>query len=118
MSDAGCADVRKSVTEVARRLRLIPQSPKIPRYLVAPGPLRRQPYGPRGEPAFDRLEEAAGRERGPGRSAGVPSSFTQVLSPYRLALLSRGALIISVAGALLPAIWAARARPITVLRVE
>jgi putative ABC transport system permease protein len=49
---------------------------------------------------------------------GVPASFSQVLPPSRLALLSLGALAIAVAGAMLPATWAARARPATALRTE
>jgi putative ABC transport system permease protein len=49
---------------------------------------------------------------------GVPASFTAVFSPARLALLSLAALVIAVAGALLPASWAARARPATALRAE
>jgi putative ABC transport system permease protein len=49
---------------------------------------------------------------------GIPASFTQVFPPARLALLSLAALAIAVAGALLPASWAARARPATALRAE
>ena len=49
---------------------------------------------------------------------GVPASFTDVFPPARLALLSLAALAIAVAGALLPASWAARARPATALRAE
>ena len=49
---------------------------------------------------------------------GVPASFTQVFPPSRLALLSLAALVIAVPGALLPASWAARARPATALRAE
>jgi putative ABC transport system permease protein len=49
---------------------------------------------------------------------GVPASFTAVFSPAKLALLSLAALVIAVAGALLPAGWAARARPATALRAE
>jgi putative ABC transport system permease protein len=49
---------------------------------------------------------------------GIPASFTQVFPPSRLALLSLAALAIAVAGALLPAGWAARARPATALRAE
>jgi putative ABC transport system permease protein len=49
---------------------------------------------------------------------GVPASFTQVFPPARLALLSFAALLIAVAGALLPASWAARARPAAALRAE
>ena len=47
---------------------------------------------------------------------GVPASFTQVFGPLRLALLALAALVIAVAGALLPATWAARARPAIALR--
>jgi putative ABC transport system permease protein len=49
---------------------------------------------------------------------GVPAAFTQVFGPARLALLSLAALVIAVAGALLPASWAARARPANMLRTE
>jgi putative ABC transport system permease protein len=49
---------------------------------------------------------------------GVPASFTQVFPPSRLALLSLAALVIAIAGALLPASWAARARPAAALRAE
>jgi putative ABC transport system permease protein len=49
---------------------------------------------------------------------GVPASFTQVFGPARLALLSLAALVIAVAGALLPASWAASARPAVALRAE
>jgi putative ABC transport system permease protein len=48
----------------------------------------------------------------------VPASFTQVLPPSRLALLSLAALVIAVLGAMLPASWAARSRPATALRAE
>jgi putative ABC transport system permease protein len=49
---------------------------------------------------------------------GIPASFTQVFPPSRLALLSLAALVIAVAGALLPATWAARARPAVALHAE
>jgi putative ABC transport system permease protein len=49
---------------------------------------------------------------------GVPASFTQVFPPSRLAVLSLAALVIAVIGALLPASWAARARPAAALRAE
>jgi putative ABC transport system permease protein len=49
---------------------------------------------------------------------GVPASFTQVFGAIRLALLCLAALAIAVAGALLPATWAARARPATALQAE
>jgi putative ABC transport system permease protein len=41
-----------------------------------------------------------------------------VLPPSRLALLSLAAPVIAAAGALVPASWAARARPATALRAE
>jgi putative ABC transport system permease protein len=49
---------------------------------------------------------------------GVPASFSQVFPPSRLALLSLAAIAIAIAGALLPASWAARARPAAALRAE
>ena len=49
---------------------------------------------------------------------GVPASFTQVFGSGRLALLSLAALVIAVAGALLPASWAASARTAAALRAE
>ena len=49
---------------------------------------------------------------------GIPASFTNVFPVTRLALLSLAALAIAVLGALLPAAWAARARPATALRAE
>jgi putative ABC transport system permease protein len=49
---------------------------------------------------------------------GIPASFTQVFPPSRLALLSLAAVVIAIAGALLPAGWAARARPAVALRAE
>ncbi|HEX6523354.1 MAG TPA: FtsX-like permease family protein [Streptosporangiaceae bacterium] len=49
---------------------------------------------------------------------GLPASFTQVFPPLRLALLSLAALVLAAAGALLPASWAARARPAVALRAE
>ena len=49
---------------------------------------------------------------------GVPAGFTQVFPPSRLAVLSLAALVIAVTGALLPASWAARARPAAALRSE
>jgi putative ABC transport system permease protein len=49
---------------------------------------------------------------------GIPASFAQVFGPARLALLALAALVIAVAGALLPATWAARAHPATALQAE
>jgi putative ABC transport system permease protein len=51
---------------------------------------------------------------GPALRAGRP----QVFPTSRLALLSLGALAIALAGALLPATWAARTRTATALRTE
>jgi putative ABC transport system permease protein len=48
----------------------------------------------------------------------VPASFSDVFPAPTLALLSLAALAIAVIGALLPAAWAARARPATALRAE
>jgi putative ABC transport system permease protein len=50
--------------------------------------------------------------------SSIPADFSQVFPPTRLALLSLGALAIALLGALLPATWAARARPATALRAE
>ena len=49
---------------------------------------------------------------------GIPAVFTDVFPIAKLALLSLAALVIAVAGALLPASWAARARPAVALRTE
>jgi putative ABC transport system permease protein len=49
---------------------------------------------------------------------GIPASFADVFPPSRLAVLSLAALVIAVAGALLPASWAASARAATALRAE
>jgi putative ABC transport system permease protein len=49
---------------------------------------------------------------------GVPASFTDVFGVSRLALLSLAAVVIAIAGALLPAAWAARSRPAAALRAE
>jgi putative ABC transport system permease protein len=49
---------------------------------------------------------------------GVPVSFTQVFGAARLAVLALAALVIAIAGAFLPASWAAGARPAVALRAE
>jgi putative ABC transport system permease protein len=51
-------------------------------------------------------------------NTGVPGSLTSVFPIARLALLSLAALAIAALGALLPASWAARARPAVALRTE
>jgi putative ABC transport system permease protein len=64
------------------------------------------------------LNDATVRATAGTAHTGIPASFTEVLPPSRLALLSLAALAIAVAGALLPGSWAARARPVTALRAE
>ena len=48
----------------------------------------------------------------------IPASYVNVFSPAELLLLALAGLVIGVAGALLPASWAARARTATALRAE
>jgi len=69
-------------------------------------------------PAAVALNAATVRAMAGAAHTGVPASFTQVFPPSRLALLSLAALAIAVGGALLPASWAARARPAVALRAE
>jgi putative ABC transport system permease protein len=49
---------------------------------------------------------------------GIPASYVNVFSPAELLLLAMAGLVIGVAGALLPASWAARARTASALRAE
>ena len=69
-------------------------------------------------PAAIALNTATVRAMAGTAHTGIPASFTQVFSPSRLALLSLAAVVIAVAGALLPASWAARARPAVALHAE
>jgi putative ABC transport system permease protein len=69
-------------------------------------------------PAAIALNTATLRAMAGTAHTGVPASFTDVFPPARLAVLSLAALVIAVAGALLPATWAARARPATALHAE
>jgi putative ABC transport system permease protein len=69
-------------------------------------------------PAAVALNTATLHAMGATSHTGIPASFTQVFGPARLALLSLAALAIAVAGALLPAAWAARARPAAALHAE
>jgi putative ABC transport system permease protein len=69
-------------------------------------------------PAAVVLNTATLHAMGATSHTGIPASFTQVFGVARLALLSLAALAIAVAGALLPATWAARARPATALHAE
>jgi putative ABC transport system permease protein len=69
-------------------------------------------------PAAIALNTATVRAMAGTAHTGIPASFTQVFTPSRLALLSLAAVVIAVAGALLPAGWAARARPAIALHAE
>jgi putative ABC transport system permease protein len=69
-------------------------------------------------PAAVALNTATLHAMGATAHTGIPASFTQVFGPLRLALLSLAAVAIAVAGALVPATWAARTRPATALRAE
>jgi putative ABC transport system permease protein len=69
-------------------------------------------------PAAVALNTATLHAMGATAHTGIPASFTQVFGPVRLALLSLAAVAIAVAGALLPAVWAARTRPASALRAE
>jgi putative ABC transport system permease protein len=69
-------------------------------------------------PAAVALNNATVRAMAGTAHTGIPASFTQVFPPSRLALLSLAAVAIAVAGALLPAGWAARARPAVALHAE
>jgi putative ABC transport system permease protein len=69
-------------------------------------------------PAAVALNTATVRAMAGTAHTDIPVSFTQVFPPSRLALLSLAAVLIAVAGALLPATWAARARPAVALRAE
>jgi putative ABC transport system permease protein len=48
----------------------------------------------------------------------VPASVVDVYVPGGLALLALSGLVIAAAGALAPAVWAARARTASTLRAE
>jgi putative ABC transport system permease protein len=69
-------------------------------------------------PAAVLLNNATLRAMAATAHTGIPASFTNVFPVPRLALLSLAALAIAVTGALLPATWAARARPATALHAE
>lgn len=51
-------------------------------------------------------------------ATNVPASYVHVYSPPELALLALGGLVIAIAGALLPASWAAGSRTAAALRAE
>jgi putative ABC transport system permease protein len=83
-------------------------------WIVAPGIVA----GAIAAPAAIAVNTATLRAMGGTADTGIPASFTQVFPDVRLALLSLAALGIAVLGALLPAAWAAWARPATALRTE
>jgi putative ABC transport system permease protein len=49
---------------------------------------------------------------------GLPTGYVNVFSPAELVLLALAGLLIGIAGALLPATWAARANTVAALRAE
>jgi putative ABC transport system permease protein len=53
-----------------------------------------------------------------GAGSGLPASFLDVYQGWELAALALAGVVIAVAGALLPAGWAARSRPVAALRAE
>jgi putative ABC transport system permease protein len=55
---------------------------------------------------------------GAAAGTGMPPSYLDVYSPGELAALALAGVVIAVAGALLPAIWAARNSTSAVLRAE
>jgi len=69
-------------------------------------------------PAAVALNTATVRAMAGTAHTGIPAAFTQVFPPSRLAVLSLAAVAIAVAGALLPATWAARSRPAVALHAE
>jgi putative ABC transport system permease protein len=69
-------------------------------------------------PAAIELNSVTLSQMGRISGTGIPAYFTQVFPIARLALLSLAALVIAGVGALLPATWAARARPAVALRTE
>ncbi len=69
-------------------------------------------------PAAVALNSATVRAMAGTARTGIPASFTQVFPLSWLALLSLAAVVIAVAGAMLPATVAARVLPATALRAE
>jgi len=69
-------------------------------------------------PAAVWLNDATLHAMGATAHTGIPASFLQVFGAGRLTLLSLAALGIAVAGALLPATWAARAHAASALHAE
>jgi hypothetical protein len=74
------------------------------------------PFCPVCHSARLRRRAADPRRALPVRRARLPDSYVNVFSPAELVLLALAGLVIGVAGALLPASWAARTRTASVLR--
>jgi putative ABC transport system permease protein len=49
---------------------------------------------------------------------GIPASFLTVYSAWEIAVLALAGVVIAAAGAMLPAAWASRARPVAALHAE
>jgi putative ABC transport system permease protein len=69
-------------------------------------------------PAAVLLNNGTVRAMAGAAHTAIPASFSHVFSPGGLAVLSLSGLALAVVGSLLPAIWAARARPAVALRAE
>jgi putative ABC transport system permease protein len=69
-------------------------------------------------PASVFLHSSIVRAMASAGGSGLPASYVNVFTPAELALLALAGLVIGVAGALLPASWAARARTASALRAE
>ena len=69
-------------------------------------------------PAAMILHSSVLRDMAHAAGTAVPASYVNVFSPAELVLLALAGLVIGVAGALLPASWAARARTASALRAE
>jgi putative ABC transport system permease protein len=69
-------------------------------------------------PAAMILHSSVLRDMVSAAGTGIPASYVNVFSPAELLLLAMAGLVIGVAGALLPASWAARARTASALRAE
>ena len=55
---------------------------------------------------------------GDGAGVELPQVVLSVFAPWELAVFALGGLVLAMAGALLPAGWAARTRTATALRTE
>jgi putative ABC transport system permease protein len=71
-----------------------------------------------GAPAGVLLQRMIVTEMGQSAGFNLPASVLNIYSPAQLVLFGLGGLLIAVAGALLPAGWAARTRTATALRTE